>query len=595
MRARELAAMLAVDCENVCQRLLPGGKRNGNFWRCGDVDGNAGQSLAVSLSGPAVGAWKDFATNAKGDLLDLWAITRRLSLRDAMREVSEHCGIRKPQFVHRAKPYQKPKIIADECNAKAESYLTNTRKLSPQAISAYKIQTSNNLIIFPHFRNGDVVAYKYMQTTGDKKNKWRWEKECEPCLFGWQAIPANARSVVICEGHMDAPSWWQMGYPALSIPNGVSSHEWIELDFELLEQFDKIYLSFDNDAPGVNAIANVAQRLGLTRCFVVSLPHGIKDGNELLNANRPTSEIDALISGAVTLDPEELKHASAYRDKTLAILSNHNAASDGYHTPWGKVGNEFRFRSGELTILAGENFHGKSQACGHFACEFIAQGAKLCVASLEYRPEKWLANIAKQAGAIGDSWTREYRDAVVNWVLEPTWVFDVSSAKTKTILDVFAYAHARYGINVYIIDNLQKCGLADDDYAGQKLFAESLSDFARNANVHVILVHHLKKSDDYQPRTISAVKGSGGITDMANNVVIWWRNRKKERGDASHNSDEAGNQPDAMMIVEKQRESGKTPKVALWFDANTGQFLPHKEAKPKRYVTWSAYDNVANG
>lgn len=48
-------------------------------------------------------------------------------------------------------------------------------------------------------------------------------------------------------------------------------------------------------------------------------------------------------------------------------------------------------------------------------------------------------------------------------------MFDVTgTAKTRRILEVFAYAARRYGIRFFIIDNLAKCGLGEDDYNGQK-------------------------------------------------------------------------------------------------------------------------------
>ena len=42
--------------------------------------------------------------------------------------------------------------------------------------------------------------------------------DCEPVLFGWQAIPDDAREVVITEGEIDALSMAAYGFPALSVP-----------------------------------------------------------------------------------------------------------------------------------------------------------------------------------------------------------------------------------------------------------------------------------------------------------------------------------------------------------------------------------------
>ena len=44
------------------------------------------------------------------------------------------------------------------------------------------------------------------------------EADCEPCLFGWQALDAKARSVVICEGEIDYMIYTQLGINSLSVP-----------------------------------------------------------------------------------------------------------------------------------------------------------------------------------------------------------------------------------------------------------------------------------------------------------------------------------------------------------------------------------------
>src|SRR3546814_1058524 len=87
------------------------------------------------------------------------------------------------------------------------------------------------------------------------------------------------------------------------------------------------------------------------------------------------------------------------------------------------------------------------------------------------------------------------------------FAFAVSgSAKAARILEVFRYARRRYRIELFIIDNLTKCGFADDDYPGQKAFVEAVSDFARDEQTHVAIVAHMKKGDsEMQPAGKSAI------------------------------------------------------------------------------------------
>ncbi len=70
--ASAVAAALAARAEEVCQRYLPHGRRQGRYWVAGDIDGARGRSLFVRLHGPGTpGKWTDAAVGSHGDLLDL--------------------------------------------------------------------------------------------------------------------------------------------------------------------------------------------------------------------------------------------------------------------------------------------------------------------------------------------------------------------------------------------------------------------------------------------------------------------------------------------------------------------------------------------
>lgn len=69
---------LARNALAVCQTYLPNGKRSGNYWIVGDINGNKGKSLYVRLQGRA-GKWTDSATAEHGDLLDIIKAARGLT------------------------------------------------------------------------------------------------------------------------------------------------------------------------------------------------------------------------------------------------------------------------------------------------------------------------------------------------------------------------------------------------------------------------------------------------------------------------------------------------------------------------------------
>ncbi len=83
------------------------------------------------------------------------------------------------------------------------------------------------------------------------------------------------------------------------------------------------------------------------------------------------------------------------------------------------------------------------------------------------------------------------------------------------------------------------------------------------------------------------VKGTGAITDLVDTVLIWWRNRPKEEkirklGDKA--PEKVLEQPDAIVRCEKQRNGEDEPRIALWFDRASHQFLESRQSRPIQYV-----------
>ena len=96
-QAFELSSRLSARAEAVCRRYLPHGRREGRYWLVGDVRDTPGRSLYVRLVGnsdgaSAAGKWTDAATGEHGDLLDLIAASRGLSMGEALEEARAFLG-----------------------------------------------------------------------------------------------------------------------------------------------------------------------------------------------------------------------------------------------------------------------------------------------------------------------------------------------------------------------------------------------------------------------------------------------------------------------------------------------------------------------
>ncbi|MEI8573574.1 toprim domain-containing protein [Methylomonas sp. LW13] len=597
MRPNEIADLLSRSAGEVAKHLLPNGKLDSREWRCGSISGEAGKSLGVRLHGDKAGIWSDFATGQTGDLLDLWREVRNISMPEAMAQAATWLGLnpgaKKPTFVRQQKAFKKPSIKPAEAVAGSPvwQYLTQERKLSEATLKAYRVGQTPKSVLFPCYNpTGELVMTKWRHVAGKKFGVT--EADMRPALFGWQAIPPEARFVAITEGEIDAMSLFEYQIPALSVPFGGGTgakHDWIEHEFDNLERCDVIYIAMDNDDVGRQAAAEIIDRLGRHRCRVVELPH--KDANDCLRAGLSLAQMQELLSKAKTLDPSELRNAAEYVDGVIAAF-NPTQTEIGFSTPWGKC-KTLQFRPGELTIVAGVNGHGKSEGVGHITLDAIAQGRRACVASMEFKPQRWLQRLVRQASCVEQP-ADQYIGKIMEWLGNSLWVFDISkTAKGERMLEVFGYARQRYGINLFVIDNMSKLDINPDDFNRQRDFVDKLTDFAKDHDVHIILVAHLRKGDnDEKPGGKFDVLGGGSTTNLADTVLIWWRNRKKEEKLKQPNLDDIEvaqiqKEPDALCLCEKQRNGEDEPRIALWFHKPSHQFLGAPGIAPRKYVHYS--------
>ncbi len=605
--AKEVSLLLAQRAEEIAKYLLPNGKHTGNEWCAGSVIGEAGESLKVHLNGEKSGVFCDFATGEAGDLLDLWRLNRNISLLEAISQSKQWLGIGPPYFdAYTPKKYVKPKVgkIAPARVTEAvKKYLVDERKLTEQILMDFQVGSTGNEIIFPYYRDGELINIKYLslERPGGKK-KIRAEANCEPCLFGWQSFATNTRELVLCEGEIDAMTLTQYGFPALSLPfggGGGAKQQWVEYEFERLTAFDKIYLCLDNDPEGQIATAELIERLGRHRCFVIKLPH--KDANACLQAGISAEEIKTCFAQAQSLDPTELKPARLYVEQVIEEFYPKDDNVLGIHPPWEKARGKILFRPDELSVWSGINGHGKSQLLGQIILETMRQEHKVCIASLELKPRRLLARLTRQAAGLSNP-TVGYIEAIHQWYGDKLWLFDLTgNAKSQRLLEVFLYARQRYGITVFVIDSFMKLDIAEDDYKSQKAFLEKLCDFKNEFNCHIHLVVHPRKGADESkwPGKLDT-KGTGAITDLADNCFVVWRNKAKEAAMQQATSQQQpipadiADKPDVLWICDKQRNGGEEGKFGLWFHHASLQYLGYPQQKLVTYVPYSALSRSVN-
>jgi twinkle protein len=218
--------------------------------------------------------------------------------------------------------------------------------------------------------------------------------------------------------------------------------------------------------------------------------------------------------------------------------------------------NNFRFRPYELTIWTGYKGHGKSALLSQTLLKFIQSGQKVFVCSPEFPPVELLYRFLVQILA-SDTPSEEEASLMLDLLEDKLWLYDVqASLKPNDVHALCRWVAENIKPDHIVIDSLMKCGLAPDDYAGQKRLVDNVQTVAHQYPLHVHLVAHARKGNsDEKPARLHDIKGASEIADLAENVVSVWRNKPKEQaksmGDASRNDE-----PDAMFVVEAQRNCG---------------------------------------
>lgn len=595
MNAGELALRMASDVPAIAAYLLPNGKRQSGEWKCGSTGGDAGQSLSVRLSGAKAGVWKDFSSGEGGDILDLWAACRGLTVSQAMTEAKQYLGIRDSMPEREQKAFKRP--AKPQCQAAKSAALEwlKSRGLTDKTIADFKIaeqaQGGKTYAVFPYLRDGALVNVKYRNVA--EKKDMRQEGGAEPCLFGWHLIDPKTRTVAICEGEIDAMTLHQCGVPALSVNAGAGNHQWVENDWARLDRFSEILIFFDNDESGNKGAQELIHRLGVERCKRVVIP--AKDANDYLLQGAEHADFDAAIHAAKPQDPEELRQASDFITKVKAMFYPAHADDRDPVLRLDKNLDWFEFRPGELSVWTGYNGHGKSLMLSQVLLGLMQQNERVMVFSGEMTPERQLKRTVKQAAGL-DRPAPAYIDAIGAWITDKLWFFNVvGSAGIDRLLQVFLYANKRYGMRHFVIDSLMMTDVPEDgpgSMTAQKDAVRKLCDFARRNGCHLHLVAHPRKGQDESrgPGKLD-VAGSSKITDGADNVFTVWSARKDE-ADAEADPEK----PDARLELQKQRNGDvQHYSLPLWFCRDAQQFSTNSRRRAISYVDFSTNEPAFDG
>lgn len=289
-----------------------------------------------------------------------------------------------------------------------------------------------------------------------------------------------------------------------------------------------------------------------------------------------------------------LKPATHFRQKVQERFRPPNGALTGYSIGMSKL-EHIRFEPSQTSLWTGFNGHGKSLFLNQLMLASVADySERFIVASLEMLPDRNLYRTARQVQRKICPDPKEI-DHCLDWCGESIQFYDyVGSADVPMMLENFVIGVETLGVSSIIIDSLMKMGLAEDDYSKQKLFVESMANFALKYNVHVHIVAHSRKQQDESnvPGKMD-VMGAGGMTNIVDNGFTVWRNKAKEK--KLNDCKLAGVMPDDLLLSDKDalldcwksRDLGSDAEktYALWYDHASMQYLEKHYHEPRSFTS----------
>ena len=208
-------------------------------------------------------------------------------------------------------------------------------------------------IVFPYANNSEkhrLIDEKKFYSKGNIR---------EAGLFGMDKFSSGqSQAVTITEGEADCMACFQMlgsKYPCLSVQSASTAKRDCTKAFEYLNAFEKIYVCFDNDEPGLKAFKEVAALFDYSKIYFVKLT--LKDACEYLQSGR-IQEFRNVWYNSTKYLPDNV--VSTLQD-FHSIVTEPPAEADVQY-PFQCLNEKlFGLRAGEVTLVTAQEGVGKTE------------------------------------------------------------------------------------------------------------------------------------------------------------------------------------------------------------------------------------------
>jgi len=471
----------------------------------------------------------------------------------------------------------------------------------------------NNAVAY-QFRNhdGKIVQVKYRPSHAIRKgeSKYYYQRDADSCpiLFNIDKIDIT-KTLCICEGMNDAMAIIEAGFVnVVSIPSGAEDDNWINFNYEFLDQFEDIVLWYDNDNAGEIGIKKVIPRLGEYRVRIAkpteedeaAVEKYYKDITKKDNLSIRKTDANNVLLGcgkarvlAIINQAEEVPLESVVdlMDAEPFDISTVNYIPSGISSLDREI---YGYINGTFSIFTAYAGCGKttllSQSC---VLETIDKGEPVFWYNAESSTASMLSWILQQAAsrkhcveytnANGFKYykpTPQATEAIKKYYAKKIYVYDnLLLSSPDQVLEKMKSIYRKRGVKVFILDNwmcLNFRGVSETDIAGVQVeFLNKLIHFTKQNGMIVSLVAHPKKPSIQEPLNMYSLLGSSNITNLADRIYGLEKIISPELRDQGY---------DRQLTVFKDRVLGvQGAKVGLRYDRVTRRLYSDSDDRDKSY------------
>lgn len=400
---------------------------------------------------------------------------------------------------------------------------------------------------YPITNEGKIVGYK--KRTLPKTFVGIGNTKAINEFFGQSVFESGQKYLVITTGEEDAMAFAES---LRQVNNGVeywtacisvtagdgSIMKQFRANYEYINSFDKVVLAFDNDEPGQRYLDEAARMLSPGKAFIAKFPRDVKDACDMLRAGK-SAELKQVFWKAEPFSRVDVLHLEQMWDDFESEDSN---VKIPFPSAWSHLNEMMNggMEKGEITVIGALTSIGKSSLINNIVYNLI-ENTKFKVGAmyLEGTKREVVRDLLSLDAGVNlrihdrdtidiEGLRKRFFEGLVRRN-QFVYVDHQGSISTDEIFDKLNYLAKAEGCDVIIVDPIQ-CGVNSSDNAAIIAFMDTLLKFAKETDVCVIAVSHMRKPSDENPHGVSEYQlmGSSSINQIAFNTILISRDKMNE-------------------------------------------------------------------